>query len=223
MKSIMKLLLVLAALFASTFLIMKSLGWLTIAQVENWLVLAQTASPIYVGLIVIGLLFLDLFIAVPTLTVMILAGYFLGHGHGFIAVISGTFLAAITGYGLSRVYGYKFMRAVIKDNKKISEATTSFNNHGFMMILLARALPILPEVTACLAGMTKMPIRRFLTAWSLSTLPYVLIATYAGSISSMSNPKPALLTAVMLSAFFGGAWWLFFYVSNKQKVINSAP
>jgi len=78
MKTLLKLFLSLAAVFASTFLIAKLFGLLSVAQIENWLGQAQQLSPLYVGSIVALLLFADLFIAVPTLTITILAGYFLG-------------------------------------------------------------------------------------------------------------------------------------------------
>ena len=57
-----------------------------------------------------------------------------------------------------------------------------FNRHGFVMILLSWALPILPEATACLSGFTRMPFWRFLLAWVLGAYPYVTIAAYAGSV-----------------------------------------
>ncbi len=81
------------------------------------------------------------------------------------------------------------------------------------MILLSRAMPILPEVTACLAGMTKMKFSRFLLAWCLSTIPYVLIVSYAGSVSSLENPKPAIYTAIGISATLWAGWYLF----NKKR------
>jgi uncharacterized membrane protein YdjX (TVP38/TMEM64 family) len=76
-------------------------------------------------------------------------------------------------------------------------------------------MPILPEVTACLAGMTGMPFTKFLLAWSLSSVPYVLIASYAGSISSIDNPKPAILAALVLSAAFWLAWFIYHRAHHK--------
>ena len=57
---------------------MRFAGVLMIEQIESWLEIAKSISPLYVGLIIFVLLCVDLFIAVPTLTLIILAGYFLG-------------------------------------------------------------------------------------------------------------------------------------------------
>ena len=81
--------LTLALFFASTFIILKSTGMITVEKIELWLEMAKTANPLYVGAIIAGLLFADLFVAVPTLTVMILGGFFLGPIYGAIAGVIG--------------------------------------------------------------------------------------------------------------------------------------
>ena len=214
MKTLLKLFLSLAAVFASTFLIAKLFGLLSVAQIENWLGQAQQLSPLYVGSIVALLLFADLFIAVPTLTITILAGYFLGFPLGALAALLGTMTAGCTGYFLSRRFGETILGFISKDKAKVGEAKQVFQQHGFVMILLSRAAPIIPEVSACLAGATRMPFPRFLLAWSLCTLPYVTIATWAGSVSSIDNPKPAILAAIAIT---GTLWlaWLAFHRMNK--------
>ncbi len=84
------------------------------------------------------------------------------------------------------------------------------------MILLARAAPIVPEVTACMAGATKMPVLRYLLFFTLSTLPYVLIAAYAGSISSVESPQPAIYAALFLYGVLGMGWYAFRYSSRRR-------
>lgn len=209
MYSMLKLLLIISTCFAATFLLIKFTGIMTIEQIELWLTQAKVASPIYVGAVVAVLLFADLFIAVPTLTVTILAGYFLGHTYGAVAALTGTMMAGICGYALSHYYGKAILGFLLKDEEKREEATRTFQQHGFAMILLSRAMPILPETSACLSGMTRMPFYQFLFAWSVSTVPYVLIASYAGSVSSLENPKPAIFTAIGISALLWCAWYIY--------------
>ena len=220
MHPLIKLFLIIASGFASTFIIIKFTGLLTIEMIEQWLVTAQESSAFTVSLIIFTLLFADLFIAMPTLTIIILSGFFLGFSGGFWAAFSGVLMAGITGYLLSRVLGERFLTLLIKDKDKQRQVKTSFQQHGAVMILLSRALPILPETSACLAGITKMPFLRFISCWLLSCVPYLLIATYAGSISSLQNPKPAIYAAIALSASLWLIWW--FYnrrVKRKQGLI----
>lgn len=218
MRPLLKVLLIIATIFASTFLLIKFTGLLTIKQIEGWLTQAKELSPIYVGAIVALLLFADLFIAIPTLTVAILAGYFLGHTYGALAALTGIILAGICGHVISRYYGGVILGFLLKDESKRNDAIGTFQKHGFVMILLSRAMPILPEATACLSGMTRMPFNKFLAAWLISSVPYILIATYAGSISSIENPMPAIFTAIGISAFLWIAWFFYHRVNNK---INS--
>lgn len=216
MKSLIKLFLIIAAVFASTFLVIKFTGLLTIDQIESWLLQAKDFSPLYAGSIVALLLFADLFIAIPTLTVIILSGYFLGNTYGAIAALIGTMLAGISGYAISRYYGNGIMAFLIKDEEKRKQAIDAFDRSGFAMITLSRAMPILPEATACLAGITNMKFWKFLLAWSISTIPFTLIASYAGSISSASDPKPAIFAAIMISSFLWTAWFLYHRLINRN-------
>lgn len=218
MKSLIKVMLVLALFFASTFIILKSTGLITVEKIELWLEVAKNINPIYVAIIVAALLFADLFIAVPTLTVMILGGYFLGPLIGAIAGISGLFLAGACGYAISRKYGSLLLNFLIRDLEKQKEAVETFQKHGAIVILLSRAMPILPEVSACMAGMTKMKFIKFLALWLTSTIPTATIASYAGSVSTLQNPKPAIYAVVGITVFFWLGWYVFRKVEQGRKV-----
>lgn len=138
--------------------------------------------------------------------------YFLGYTYGAMAALTGTLLASVSGYVISRYYGYRIMSILMKDRDKRIEAIAAFDRAGFAMIILSRAAPILPEASACLAGMTRMKFWRFFLAWSISTIPYVLIATYAGSISS------AILTAIFISSFLWLSWFLYHRYLQKKVI-----
>ncbi len=212
MKELLRVFLIIASVFAISFIIIKVTGVLTLEDIKEYLQAAKNISPLYVGVLVSLLLFADLFIAVPTLSIIILSGYFLGFALGAVFSIIGVFLAGFTGYILSRYYGENILHFLIKDENKRLELIKTFNKHGFVMILLSRAMPILPETSACLSGMTVMPFKKFALAWSLSSIPYALLSSYAGSISTWENPKPAIFTAIFLSGFF----WLTWYFYHKR-------
>ncbi len=209
MKSLLKVMLILGAIFASTFILGRVLGILTVENVQFWLEQAQTVDPLYVIGTVVLLLFIDLFVAVPTLTIMILAGYFLGFPAGAATAFTGSALAAFAGYGLSRKWGDRAIGFLIKDEKQRTELEEAFYRNGPVMITLSRAAPIVTEVTACIAGATRMPFWRYVLFFSISTLPYVLIASYAGSISSLENPKPAIFGMLFLYLSLWIGWFLF--------------
>ena len=64
--------------------------------------------------------------------------------------------------------------------------------------------------------MTRMSFGKFLLVWLLSSILYIAIGTYAGSISSIENPKPAILTAIGLSVVLWGAWFIYQRRIKKQ-------
>lgn len=209
--------LIIGSLFALTFLLLKLTGILSVEQIKTWISNTKEISPIYVGVMVMLLLFADLFIAVPTMTVITLSGYFLGFRYGAVVSIAGLTLAGISGYWLSSAFGERILDFILRKEKEKQEAKATFKEHGVIMILLSRAMPILPEVTACLAGMTKMKFSNFFLIWSISIIPYVLILTYAGSLSTIQNPQPAIYTAITISATLWVGWFLF---NRKRKTIN---
>jgi len=224
MRALLKLMLVMATLFTTTFILAKFTGVISVEKIELWLTAAKSVDVFYLALIIVLLLFADLFIAVPTLTIMILSGYFLGPVYGAITAITGVVLAGGSGYILSYCYGEKLEKLVIKDHQQRLALREQFDLYGILMIVFSRAMPMLPEITACLAGMTKMPVLKFITAWSVSSVPYAIIASYAGSISSLNNPKPAIITAIVLTTTCWMAWFLVKRLHKRKKqrlVINN--
>lgn len=206
MKPLIKIMLTLGLAFATTFLLLNATGVVTVAKIETWLTLARDADPLWVAPIIALLLFVDLIISVPTLATITLSGYFLGPVVGALAGIAGLVMAGLGGYCMSHRYGDLLLKVVIKEEAKRSDAVATFQEHGAVVILLSRASPMLPEVCACMAGMTRMPLGKFLVLWLASSVPYAAIAAYAGSISSLDNPQPAIFAAVGLMSLLWLSW-----------------
>lgn len=209
MKPLLKVMLVLASVFATTFVVGRLLGILTVDNVRFWLEQINEIDKIYVAGTVILLLFADLVIAVPTLTITLLSGFFLSFPLGAIAAFTGVTSAAFTGYALSWRWGEKGINLLVRDETQRSDLVDAFHRNGPVMIVLSRAAPMVPEVTACMAGATRMSIWRYSLFFTISTLPYILIAAYAGSISSLENPRPAIYASLALYAVLWIGWFLF--------------
>ena len=209
MKPLLKVMLILGSIFAMTFIAGRVFGILTVENVKAWLELAASIDPLWLASTVILLLFIDLFVAVPTLTITILAGFFLGFPLGAAAALAGMSAAAFAGYAISRVWGDRPIAILVRDDHERQDMAHTFQQNGPVMIVLSRAVPILPEVTACMAGATKMAFGRYLIFFGISTIPYVLIASYAGSISSVESPQPAILAVLFLYATLWTGWYFF--------------
>ncbi|MEQ8392120.1 MAG: VTT domain-containing protein [Thalassospira sp.] len=217
MKDLLKTGLVLAICFAATFGILVATGLLQRDDVVGWLEFAQGIDPWLVAAIVICLLVADLFIAVPTMTVTLLAGYFLGPIGGALAAGSGMILAGVTGYIISRKFGRALLRRVISDEQRLLEMEDVFSRYGMVVLMICRAMPILPEVSCCLAGVTRMKFGYFGLAYLIGTVPYVIVCSWFGSQSSLANPMPAIWGAS------GGAlvmWSCWFFLIRHHRAQN---
>jgi len=208
MKDLLKIMLVLSLVFMSTFIIIKATGLFTFDDIQKLLEQAQQIHPGYLAVVVIALLFADLFIAVPTMTVSIMAGYFLGWPLGLAATISGFFLAGIVGYGISRRYGWRLLNYIYKDRERLKEMHNVFSMYGPIVLIICQAMPILPEVSCCMAGATRMSFYKFLAMYALGSIPYALITTYVGSISTLDKPTPVIIAAIGMSLLMWSAWWM---------------
>jgi uncharacterized membrane protein YdjX (TVP38/TMEM64 family) len=164
--------------------------------------------------IIIIILLCDLILSVPTLATVTLSGFFLGHIIGTIVSLVGLSLIGVIGYIISYYYGERVERKILKKEKDRLDARQNFHQHGFIMILFSRALPMLPEICACMAGLTNMSFSKFFIAWTLSNLPYVLIATYAGSVSSIDNLSPAIITSIGIYLCLGLGWLVYRKLNN---------
>ncbi|MBL4602148.1 MAG: VTT domain-containing protein [Emcibacteraceae bacterium] len=216
MKSLIKVILILGLFSGSSFILVQLTGLITIDKIDLWFSEIKALPPYYIGGAILALMFIDLFISIPTLATIMLAGYFMGTTLGAGFAIAGLGIAGCCGYLLGQTFGEPILKFLLKDELERKELKTSFNEHGFVMILLSRALPVLPEVSTCLAGMSKMPFHKFITAWLISITPYSLIAAYAGASSSVRSPEPAIIAwAALTSALWAG--WFFYQRSRKVR------
>lgn len=217
---------ILVLVFTLTLLVFKALDVLSLEDIKAWLIQAQEWSPTWVGSLIIILLLIDLFIAVPTLSLTILSGFFLGFEWGFFYSSVGLLIAGSLGYVLSRYHGTKVLSWVCKDDAEQKSMIHLFQTLGPLSLLLCRAAPMLPEITSCLAGTTRMPYWRYLMFYSLGSLPYSAVAVFSGSISSVDNPSPALYTYVGMFAVLSVIGLIVVYLKRDELMnppIESDP
>lgn len=209
MKPLLKIMAILLAIFATLFVLGQVFGILTVENVKAGLQGASKIDALALSAVIITLLCVDIFITVPTLTITLLAGFFLGFPMGAAVALIGTSAATFLGYAMGRRWGEKVISKLIKDDGQITDLKITFQTHGPAMITLARAAPMVPEICALMAGATNMQFSRYVLLHLIGTLPYVTIASYAGSISSADDPMPAIYGAMLLYAVGWGSWFVF--------------
>ncbi len=142
----------------------------------------------------IGLLISDLLLPVPATAVISALGFVYGFWIGGLVGTVGSFLSGVVAYHLTQAMGPR-MAARLAGEEDLKKHQALFARSGWWIVALSRWLPLLPEVIACLAGLSRMPVRKFYLSLACGSLP--LGFAYA-AIGAAGQDRPAL--ALTLSA-----------------------
>lgn len=147
-------------------------------------------------LAVIGLLVSDLVLPIPATPVLSAAGYLYGPLLGGLIGATGSFAAGMAGYGLCRTFGDKLAQR-ISSRQELARHQSLFDRNGPWLVAVSRWLPLLPEVIACLAGVTKMPLRTFALALACGAIPMGFTFAAIGA-AGQEHPKLAITLNVVV-------------------------
>jgi len=137
------------------------------------------------------LLVSDLVLPVPATAVMAALGIIYGPVTGGLIGAAGSWLSGAVAYGLCRAAG-RPAALRLAGAEGLARGERFFERSGGWAVALSRWLPLLPEVVACMAGLTRMPAGRFLAALACGSLP--MAAAYA-AIGHAGAEHPALALA----------------------------
>lgn len=146
----------------------------------------------------IGLLMADLFLPVPGTAVMSALGYLYGPWTGGAVSALGSFLSGSLAYGLTR-WIHPRWAAKLAGAAELEKYHTLFARSGPWIVALSRWLPVLPEVVACLAGLSRMPARQFFIALACGCLPLGFAFAAIGA-AGQQNPALALALSALVPA-----------------------
>lgn len=196
MRDLLRIALILALAFASTFFLAQWLDILPEGDLMAWLEGLKELHPAWLAAAVIGLLVLDLFIAVPTMTTILLAGWLLGPWTGGLVASAGLMVMGTTAYAFGRGLGRPVLSRLFGDDRRLVEIEAAFARNDMLTLAVCQALPILPELSATLAGIARMTPGRFLAGYALGVTPFAFIVAAGGAASSPDDLRPAILTAI---------------------------
>jgi uncharacterized membrane protein YdjX (TVP38/TMEM64 family) len=208
MMDLLRLAAVLALILASTFFLFERSGLVTEASLRAWFGWLDALHPGWVAGAVVLMLLLDLFIAVPTMTTILLAGFLLGTAAGGAVSALGLMTLGVTGYTLGRRFGRRALLRLTGDPARLKGIEQAFARNDLLVLFCCQALPILPELSCLLAGVARMSFGRFAFGYGVGVVPYAFIVAHGGAISAPDNLTPAILTASAVSATLLGAWTL---------------
>lgn len=144
----------------------------------------------------VGLIVADLFVPLPSPAVMAAMGLIYGSVLGGGIASLGSFLAALVGYALCRAIGPR-AASWIAGPEQIERLSGFFERNGMWAIAVSRFIPAVPEILACLAGLTRMPFARFCAGNLIGSISVGFINAYFGA---RGIADPASTVAVVLVA-----------------------
>lgn len=127
----------------------------------------SNASLTVIGLLIVGLLAADVVLPTPSSVVSLAAAMIFGTHLGGLLIFTGMSICCLLGYYLGRS-GHSIVNKHVDNNQKTDEVFRVWAARwGPWSLLFSRPIPVLAETTIVLAGLTKLPFKKFL----LFTLP----------------------------------------------------
>ncbi|HVJ15347.1 MAG TPA: VTT domain-containing protein [Polyangiaceae bacterium] len=205
MKRALRTALILLAVFAGAALILGLLVDFDAGDVRRWLV-ASRERPGLVFAAVVALLAVDSVLTVPTIGTVLAAGYLLGPFWGALGSFTGMMLAGSICYWGGRIVG----------SRRWTSSDAAVSEVGPAALLVARSAPMLPEVVSAMAGSGRMRPHRYYLYFGLGNLPFAVLVAYAGSVSTLERPWPAIVAGVAVPAA-GAAFVLWRRFSSTRR------
>ena len=161
----------------------------------------------------IGLLIIDLFLPILGTVVMSALGLVYGWFWGGILSALGSIGAGLLAYGLARKLGRKAVHFLTGEDG-LAEGERLFGGEtGGWLVVFSRWMPVLPEVVACLAGITSMPFKRFFAALCAGSIPMGFVFAWIGQTGN-GQPRMALILSAGLPPLI---WGLFRLAYRRRK------
>lgn len=143
--------------------------------------------PLWTATVLAALLLSDILLPVPSSIVSTAAGYVLGMVGGTLTSLIGMTAGSLLGYWLGSRPGIPFARRIVGEND-LERAGRLYERFGAWLIVIARPIPVLAEISAFAAGVGRMKLGRFILFSLLSnlgiSLGYAAVGAYAATTDS---------------------------------------
>jgi uncharacterized membrane protein YdjX (TVP38/TMEM64 family) len=209
MKRLVIIFLLLALLVILPFLIWG-------AQFEESMSMEKTVEALrsagaWAWVVAMGLLLVDVFLPILGTVVMSALGLVYGWFWGGILAGIGSIGGGVLAYGIARKLGRGATRWLTGEGV-LAEGEGLFSSElGGWLVALSRWMPVLPEVIACMAGLSKMRFRRFFASLCAGSFPMGFVFAWIGSTGEQ-RPMLALALSAGLPPLI---WGLFRFFHRK--------
>ncbi len=174
--------------------------WFSFAGTQEWLAAYGWR---WGWLAAVLLLSADLVLPVPATGVMSGLGYVYGFWLGGAVAAAGSFLSGSLAFWLCRKWGSRISGRLLGEKDRERGARLFAGGAGGWLVVLSRWMPLLPEVVACMAGLTQMPAGRFLISLACGCVPMGFVFAAIGAAGTERPGLAILLSAVIPAVLYG--------------------
>lgn len=178
-------------------LVLASCARIPTAQEANAAVLSLREYGSWAWAAGIGLIWADLLLPIPQAAVIAALGIIYGTALGGLAGSIGLITSGLLGYWLMQTAARQLMLRFVGPRAR-RRMESMFERGGAWAIVLTRSLPYsVPEAMVFLAGLARMPMRRFATALTLGSVPTAFVFAAIGA-GWADQPVVAVLVSYVL-------------------------
>ena len=143
----------------------------------------------------------------PGIVITITNAWIFGWVWGAVYSWIGALLGATLDFGIARWYGRPVVERFIKSSL-LDKTNVFFRRNGVLAVFIARMTPIVPfKVVSYGAGLTKMPLIRFVAATGLGQAPAIVLYSFLGR--NLTRNFWLLATFTMMLACVGAVTYYF--------------
>jgi uncharacterized membrane protein YdjX (TVP38/TMEM64 family) len=165
--------------------------------------------PSAIAAAVVLLLGADILLPIPSSIVSTGAGATLGFFPGLLASTAGMTFGSLFGYGLGRKFGLPLVRRVVQE-RDVEQVSSRFRRGAAWALAAMRAVPVLAEASALVAGVSRVPLPLYALVTTLANAGISAIYCAAGAnalaagsfllafAASLALPGAAMLVARVL-------------------------
>lgn len=142
-----------------------------------------------------GLIVADLFVPMPGPAIMAALGLIYGFLPGALISVFASFTVGMVGYGLCRALGPRAALWMVSAGE-LEKMHGFFERFGIWGIAVTRLLPWVPEIIACLAGLSRMRFATYATGNLIGSIAVGFINAYFGSRGE-SDPETVAFVLIL--------------------------
>jgi uncharacterized membrane protein YdjX (TVP38/TMEM64 family) len=197
-------------------LVLASCATIPTAQEANDVVLRLREYGSWAWAFGIALIWIDLVLPIPQTTVIAALGMIYGTWLGGLLGSFGLITSGLLGYGLMFTAARRLVQRFARP-QSLSGMQGLFDRNGAWAIVLTRSLPFsVPEVMVFLAGLAGMPLRKFIAALTIGSVPAAFVFAAIGA-GWADQPVLALVVSYVLPIVLLPAVLTFLQLTARQE------